>query len=102
MTDTKLKVDSIAKAHGELVVMLTADWISLEVQFKEKYGNDILDEKTADTVVCRVFGARLADGNPKAETLAHVVSPAEGAISSLNLRGSWDCTWTVHSPQVHD
>ena len=45
MTDTKLKVYPIAKAHGESVVMLTADWISLMVHFKTKYGNDFPDEE---------------------------------------------------------
>ena len=44
-SDTKMKVDVIAKAHEELTTMLHTDCTSLMVQFEDKYGNDISGEK---------------------------------------------------------
>ena len=41
--ETQLRVDATAEAEGEAVVMQGADWMSLNHQFKAKYGQFLHD-----------------------------------------------------------
>ena len=42
-SDTKLKIDAVARSHGEPGSMLCADWEALMTTFKAKFGAHIHD-----------------------------------------------------------
>ena len=76
-SDTKLKIDAVARSHGEPVSMLCADWESLMVTFKNKYGTHLHDTVLPSQSYYEAFEERLANGQFRAEPLNHVVSVHE-------------------------
>ena len=45
MAETKLQTDAVAKAHGVPTTLLPCDWTSILVEFKEKFGSHISEER---------------------------------------------------------
>ena len=77
--ETKVRVDAVARAHGEPVQMLHLDWVSLMTKFKKQYGQHWHDDSLTSQSYFELFEERLAEGCLQAETLAHVVSVEEQA-----------------------
>ena len=75
--ETKVKYDSVARAHGEPVSMLTPDWNQLIAAFKQKYGEHLHDTVLPAQSYFEAFEEKLSDGNLRAESLTQVVSVAE-------------------------
>ena len=76
-SETKLKIDAVARSHGEPVSMLSSDWESLMTTFKSKYGANIHDTLLPSQSYFEGFEERLASGQLRAETLAQIVSVRE-------------------------
>ena len=76
-SETKLKIDAVARSHGEPVSMLSSDWESLMTTFKSKYGATIHDTLLTSQSYFEGFEERLACGQLRAETLAQIVSVRE-------------------------
>ena len=75
--ETKVRVDAVARAHGEPVTMLHPDWVSLMTKFKKQFGQHWHDNALPAQSYFELFEERLAEGCMQAETLAHVVSVEE-------------------------
>ena len=52
--EVKTRVDAVARAHGQPIQYLTADWASMLVQFKKKYGLKHTQGEVARTKLPRV------------------------------------------------
>ena len=76
-TETKVKYDSVARAQGEPVSMLSAGWNQLRTAFKQKHGEHLHDTVLPAQSCFEAFEEKLSDGNLWAESLNHVVSVAE-------------------------
>ena len=76
-SETKVKYDSVARAHGERVSMLSADWNQLLAAFKQEYGEHLHDTVLPAQSYFEAFEEKLSDGNLRAESLNQVVSVAE-------------------------
>ena len=61
------------QAHGQPVQFLASDWVSLVVQFKQRFGMTIHDTMSD----YEAFGERFHDGTIEAERLGHGVSIAD-------------------------
>ena len=71
--EVKSKVDAVARAHGQPIQYLTADWASMIFQFKQQHGMSIHDE----SCLHRVISSRSKSvSKPK----AHVVSLEEERV----------------------
>ena len=75
--DTTAKYESVARAHGESVSMLSADWNQLLAAFKQKHGQHLHDTVLPAQSYAEAFEEMLSDGNLRAESLNQVVSVAE-------------------------
>ena len=75
--DTTAKYESVARAHGESVSMLSADWNQLLAAFKQKHGQHLHDTVLPAQQYAEAFEEMLSDGNLRAESLNQVVSVAE-------------------------
>ena len=75
--DTKLKYGSVARAHGESVSMLSADWNQLLAAFKQKYGEHLHDTVLQPQSYLKAFEEKLSDGNLRADSLNQVLSVAQ-------------------------
>ena len=76
--EVKTRVDAVARAHGQHIQYLTADWASMLVQFKKKqYGLNIHEAKLPAQSYYESFEERLHNEVIEAGTLAHVVSLEE-------------------------
>ena len=102
MTADKIRVDAVARTHGEPVSFLKADWVSISTQFKDKLGADT--HNSAELPSQSYFESseeQQHDGVMEAEKLAHVVSVAEELMqtpSKPEPPGSSGLTSTQHSP----
>ena len=67
-SETKVKYDSVARAHGEPVSMLSADWNQLLAAFKQKYGEHLHDTVLPAQSYFEAFEEKLSDGNLRAES----------------------------------
>ena len=76
--EVKSKVDADARAHGQPIQCLTADWMIF--QFKQQYGMNIHDAKLPAQRYFESFEERLHNGVIEAETLAHVASLEEERV----------------------
>ena len=76
-SEAKVKYDSVARAHGEPVSMLSADWNQLLAAFKQKYGEHLHDTVLPAQSYFEAFEEKLSDGTLRAESLNQVVSVAE-------------------------
>ena len=76
-SDTKLKIDAVARSHGEPVSMLGADWEALLVTFKNKFGTHLHDTLLPAQSYFEGFEERLASGQLRAEPLTQVISARE-------------------------
>ena len=75
--DTTAKYEPVARAHGESVSMLSADWNQLLAAFKQKHGQHLHDTVLPAQSFAEAFEEMLSDGNLRAESLNQVVSVAE-------------------------
>ena len=73
-------MDAVARAHGQPIQYLTADWASMIFQFKQQYGMNTHDAKLPAQSFFESFEERLHNGVTEAETLAHVVSLEEERV----------------------
>ena len=73
-SETKVKYDSVARAHGEPFSMLSAQLLAA---FKQKYGEHLHDTVLPAQSYFEVFEEKLSDGNLRAESPNQVVSVAE-------------------------
>ena len=71
--DTKIQIEAVHKALGELISMIVADWTSLIRMFKAKYGNYIHSSRLPAQSYFEGFEERLTDGTMIAEPLSHVL-----------------------------
>ena len=78
--EVKTKVEAAARAHGQPIQYLTADWASMIFQFKQQYGLNIHDAKLPAQSYYESFEERLHNGVFEAGTLAHVVSLEEERV----------------------
>ena len=78
--EVKSKVDAFARAYGQPIQYLTADWASVIFQFKQQYGMNFHDAKLPAQSYFESFEERLHNGVIEAETLAHVVSLEEERV----------------------
>ena len=76
-SDTKLKLDAVARSHGEPVSMLCADWEALMLTFNTKFGSHLPDTVLPAQSYFEGFEERLANGQLRAELLTQVVSVRE-------------------------
>ena len=76
-SDTKLKLDAVARAHGEPVSMLCSDWEVLMVTFRTKFGAQLHDTALLAQSYFEGFEERLVSGQFRAEQLTQVVSVRE-------------------------
>ena len=77
MTETKVKIDAMARAHGEQTHMLPEDWDELLKAFKKKYGSNLPDNKLPGQSYYEAFMEKLQEGRLKPESLSQVVSAEE-------------------------
>ena len=76
-SDTKAKVDAVARAHGEPVSYLPSEWVKMLKTFKDRYGQRIPEYYLPARCYFEAFEERINEGRLRAETLAQVVSLEE-------------------------
>ena len=87
-SDTKLKIDAVARSHGEPVSILGADWEALLVTFKNKFGTHLHDTLLPAQSYFEGFEERLASGQLRAEPLTQVISTREKEDAGICQTGS--------------
>ena len=75
--ETKTKVDAVARAHGEPISHLPADWESIMKGYKQKHGANIPEYYLPSQSYFEAFEENLNEGRLRPETLAQVVSVEE-------------------------
>ena len=53
--ETKTKVDAVARAHGEPISHLPADWESIMKGYKQKHGANIPEYYLSQSILLRSF-----------------------------------------------
>ena len=76
-SETKTKVDAVARAHGEPVSYLPSEWVKILKTFKDKYGQRIPEYYLPAQCYFEVFEEKVNEGRLRAETLAQVISLEE-------------------------
>ena len=76
-SETKSKVDAVARAHGEPISHLPADWESIMKGFKQKHGANIPEYYLPCQSFFEAFEEKVSEGRLRQETLAQVVSLEE-------------------------
>ena len=95
-SDASQKVDAVARAQGEPVIFLAADWSSLVTQFKQQYGASSHDEKLPSQSYYEAVEERVRDGTTKVETFSHVVNVADETLHALSEPGGRARVMGVH------
>ena len=95
--DTKDRVDAVKRAHGELVSLLTADWVSLLREFKKQRGKNP-GQRTASPKLLRGFRGKPARRHdPSRDSVTRCEyrrrTEAEGG-SPRKPQSNWDCIST--------
>ena len=73
-SETKAKVDAVARAHGEPVSHLPSEWVKILKTSKDKYGQRIPEYYLPAQCNFEVFEEKVNEGRLRAETLAQVIS----------------------------
>ena len=75
--ETKTKVDAVARAHGEPISHLPADWESIMKGYKQKHGANIPEYYLPSQSYFEAFEEKVNEGRLRPETLAQVVGVEE-------------------------
>ena len=76
-TDANMKVKVVARAHGEAVSFLAADWEVVVTGFKKRFCKNLNDSELSGRSLYEAFEEKLLEGRLKPESLAHVISTAD-------------------------
>ena len=76
-SETKNKVDAVARAHGEPISHVPADWESIMKGFKQKHGANTPEYYFPSQSYFEAFDEKVNEGRLCPETLAQVVSLEE-------------------------
>ena len=76
-SETNNRVDAVARANGEPISHLPADWESIMKGFRQKYGARIPEFYLLSRSYFEAFEEKVNEGRLRPETLAQVVSLEE-------------------------
>ena len=76
-SDTKAKVDAVARAHGEPVSYLPSQWVKMLKSFQDRYGQRIPECYLPAQCYFETFEEKINEGRLRAQTLAKVISLEE-------------------------
>ena len=76
-SDTKAKVDAVARAHGEPVSYLPSEWVKMLKTFKDVHSQRIPEYHLPAQCYFETFEEKINEGRLRAETLAQVISLQE-------------------------
>ena len=72
-----IKVDAVARAHGEPVSYVPSEWVKILKTFKDRFGQRIPEDYLPAQCYFEAFEEKINEGRLRSETLAKVISLEE-------------------------
>ena len=96
-SETKKKVDAVARAHGEPISHLPADWQSIMKSFKQKHGENIPECYLLSQSYCEAFEEKVNEGRLQVVSLEEEAQERTKPEQSKQLHLTLDANLTVQT-----